>query len=74
MLRSLVGSEMCIRDRATAVRAGVDDRAWDMYSVSVAAQGAFPRYDADVTVNDALPMHLSAVFEEEAVTASLDIE
>ena len=73
-LGRFVPSAARLTGKATAVRAGVDDRAWDMYSVSVAAQGAFPRYDADVTVNDALPMHLSAVFEEEAVTASLDIE
>lgn len=57
--------------QATNLRAGEGDSAWSMVSLGLTADGEYPDYTAEMTVNEVLPLQLAATFAENAVTASL---
>lgn len=68
-----VPSAATLTGKATSVRIGVDDASWNLDTVDLAAQGDFPAYQLDLTVNDALPLQVSSTFEAEGIAASLTL-
>lgn len=66
-------TEIRLAGNATGVRVGADDTAWYMDTVGANIRGTFPDYEGEFTLNDTLPLELGVSFQEEAITAALDI-
>ncbi|MFO7975576.1 MAG: hypothetical protein R6V12_13175, partial [Candidatus Hydrogenedentota bacterium] len=69
----IVPSEIRLTGKATSVRVGADDTPWNIDAVHMNAQGVYPDYQADVTLNETLPLELHASFDEKTIVAAIDV-